>query len=409
MPGSGDQQRDALALIESIVASYPRRRAGSVSERRAQELVGAALEAEGLSTRSEPFDFCDNLYRVIALHFGLGTLGSLLGTRAPLAALALHLGAASYWRRSALRTPMVHPLVPSGRSQNLLATLPATEPLTLRLVIPAHIDGGFTGRVFASGVTHQLLSAIARGPLAVLNQPLALATYSQLALAVLDGVTLVGGGRGAAARWLRRGLSLPGLLTAVLSGEVALRDEIVPGANDDLSGVAGAMLLARRLGPSKPASVAIVVAITGAEEVGLAGARALAESGCWSRDDTVVVALDGIANGALHYFLEGEVERTPLASWLQELLDEVIASDPRFAAVTCHDVPAGGTDAYAFRQRGFDGVCLGCVDPRLGTPRHYHQHSDVPDNLDMDELMLAVDFAEQLCRAIIAGRGVARR
>ncbi|MBW2457722.1 MAG: M20/M25/M40 family metallo-hydrolase [Deltaproteobacteria bacterium] len=406
MTEDGPRERDtAYRLIERLVAEFPRRRAGSAEERQALDLVAAELDEAGFDTHIEPFEFCDNLYRVIALHFGLGTVGSLLGRRAPLAALALHLGAASYWQRSALRTPVVHPLLPRGRSHNLLGTLPATDAPALRLVIPAHIDGGFAGQVFSSGVINDLLAAISHGPVAkVLDQPLALATYSQLGLAALDALALMGLGRGRATRWLRRGLTIPGLVTLLLSAEVAIRDDIVPGANDDLSGVAGALMLARRLAPTKPANVEIVVAITGAEEVGLAGARALAEAGCWGRDTTVVVALDGLTNGALHFFVEGELERTALPGWIEEVLGQVIVGDPRFADVTRHHVPVGGTDAYAFRQRGYDGVCIGCVDPRLGTPKHYHQHSDVPDNLDMDQLMISVDFAEQLCRAIIARR-----
>ena len=51
-----------------------------------------------------------------------------------------------------------------------------------------------------------------------------------------------------------------------------------------------------------------------------------------------------------------------------------------------------------------DAVCLGCVDSALGTPRHYHQPSDIPAHLDMTELMRSVDFAERLCIAIIERR-----
>ena len=145
-------------------------------------------------------------------------------------------------------------------------------------------------------------------------------------------------------------------------------------------------------------------AITGAEEVGLAGARALADAGCWEPHNTVILGLDGLSNGGLRYFVEGEVERVAVPPWLEQVIGEVARSEERFQQVTPFPIPVGGTDVYAFLRRGFDGVCLGCVDPALGTPRHYHQPSDTPAHLDMGELMNAVDFSERLIERIIDRR-----
>ena len=202
----------AFQLIEQIVRDCPQRRAGSEAERRAQELVRAELEGAGVATRLEPFDFCDNLYRVIALHFGAGLLGSLIGRRAPLAALGLHLFGASYWAHSTHRSSLVHPLLPRGRSQNLLATMPADGTAALRVVVAAHIDAGFTGLMFRSTSLHDLSATISSGGLDWLDQPLALATYSQVVLAGLDLLRLTGRARGKLSGLLGAGLSLPSLI-----------------------------------------------------------------------------------------------------------------------------------------------------------------------------------------------------
>ncbi len=401
---SSSESDYAYRLIEQLVQDCPRRRAGSRDERRAQDIVQAELDRAGMPTRVEPFDFCDNLYRVIALHFGAGLLGSVIGRRAPLAALGLHVVGASYWAHSTHRSGVVHPMLPRGRSQNLLATLPAEGIPALRVVVAAHIDAGFTGVMFGSRLLHDLSGAMSGGGLDWLDQPLALATYSQLALAGLDLLQLTGRARGRLAGLLRAGLTIPSLISFLLSADVAQRDHVVPGANDDLSGVAGALLLARRFANKKPANVELVFAITGAEEVGLAGARALADAGRWEPHNTVVVGLDGLSNGGLRYFVEGEVERVCVPEWLGQILEQVAQSEQRFNGVSSFDIPVGGTDVYAFRRRGFDGVCLGCVDPALGTPRHYHQPSDTPAHLDMAELMLGVDFAQQLIEHIIERR-----
>jgi len=395
----------ALALIHRLVAACPQRQACSESERRAHRLVAAELEALGLATEWSEFRFSKDLYSVLALHFGVGTLGSLLSGRAPLLASALHLlSAGSYWADATHRAELLRRLRPTGRSQNLLATLPASAPLQLRIVIPAHIDAAPTGWLFHPEVVRRLSRAPAPEWLSILDRPLALVTYSQLALAGLDGLQWISGRAVKGTGWLRLGLTLPGLIATLVTAEVAHRGKVVPGANDDLSGVAAALALAGRLQGKLPSSVEIVIAITGAEEAGLGGARALAASGRWDPACTVVLGLDTLCGGQLRYLQEGELTPVPVSPWLEQLLHDCIAREPRFAGIRRFSVPAGHTDVYAFLRRGFDGVCLSSIDPELGSARHYHLPSDTPEHLEPSELELAVDFAERVVWTIVEER-----
>lgn len=398
-----EEQEFVRSLIERIAEDCPRRQAGSADEQRAQELVRRELEPLGLATELVPFACNDSLYEVLALHFGLGAVGSLLGRRAPLLAALLHLSAAgSYWADSTRRAYLLRRLLPQVRSQNLLAVLPARGEPRLRIVVPAHVDAAFTGLFFRLAAVLGLGRARRPGPRRLVERPLALATYAELGLGVLALARALGASR-VRSRLLEGALALPGLTAFLSTLEIAVRNEVVPGANDDLSGVAGAVLLGRRLAASRPDGVEIVLAITGAEEAGAAGAEALARAGRWPCESTVVVGLDGLCGGELCYFEEGELAPTPVPAWLREVLLDATRSDPRFAGVGPYHIPVGFTDVYVFRRCGYDGVCLGCVEPGLGAPRHYHMPSDTPDRLDFAALVRAVDFAEQLVL------GIARR
>jgi len=396
-------------LIRRIVAECPRRQPTSEDERRALEIMRAEFAALGLEVRTQPFLFNDNLYANMLLHAGVATAGTVVSCVAPLAGLAMHLGSAlSYWGESTRRGYFLRRLLPFKPSFNVLATMPATvgrEP-ALRVVVMGHADAAFTGWTFEPALT-RLTVPKGDGPLTLKERSVALMSASQFALAGCDAVRLVLGPLALPLRPLEWALTIPSLISLVLNGQTVLRNEVVPGANDNLTGTSVLPVLARRLAGNKPDDVEYVFVVTGCEEASLGGGDALgrAMAGLWDRDRTVFVGLDGLGNGDLRYLqVEGEVCRTRIPDWLDDTARQVTASDPRFAEVTGFEVPIGGSDVAALLARGWDGICLACVDPTTGAPRHYHMPTDDPDHLEMDQVMFSVDYAERLVEAIVARR-----
>lgn len=392
-------------LVSRIVRECPRRQPTSEDEYRGQQIMQREFEALGLTTRYHHFEFSDNLYKNLLLHFGLGVAGTMVSGVAPLAGFALHLGpAASYWAESTRRGYYLRRLLKFKPSQNLLTVLPAEGKPALRIVLAAHIDAAFSGIMFHPWVLKNFTSE----PPAFLKftkRSLALATRTQASLAGFDLLRAVFGPvLTLPLRPVEAVLTLPSLLAVALNLQILLQNEIVPGAMDDLSGVAALPILARRLAKRKRKDVEIVLAVTGCEEASLGGADALARDmdGEWDKTRTVVIGLDGLGNGDLRYLqVEGEVVATPIPAWLDEAVRHVAASEPRFAEVTGFEVPVGGSDVAAFLARGWEGVCLACVDPEIGAPRHYHTADDSPENLDVDKVVYSIDFAEKLVRRII--------
>lgn len=385
----------ATDLVARIVAECPRRVCGNDGERRAQEILADAFAAAGAATSYHAFRWNTHLYAVLALHFGLAVLGSCLSPFFPAAALALHaLAALSYWGDSTRRFYLLRRLLPTRASRNLLATLPAAGEPRLRIALVAHADAAYTGLMFDPRV----VAHATRSP-GFLKRGLLVATLATALLAVLDAalpflplLPAVGV------------LTLPPLIAFLLSAEVIVRNRVVPGANDNLTGCAGAVILAERLRATKPADVEFVFVATGAEEAGTGGAYCLARDCGWPREDTVVLGIDGLSNGELRWFVEAEMGRRPVPEWLERAIRDAAEGDPRFAPVSRYEIPTGSTDALPFRARGYDAVTIGCIDPAIGAPRHYHLPSDTPENLDAAQLEASIDFVERVVGRVTAAR-----
>jgi hypothetical protein len=397
----------AQRLMERIVAECPRRQPASDDERRAQMIMADELRRLGLEVQEHSFYFNDNLYANLMLHFGLGSLGTVISGVAPLGGLLLHTAAGvSYWAESTRRAYLLRRSFPWKPSQNILAVRPAKKEMTLRLVVLAHADAAFTGFLFHPDVVKRASQPMPAS-LHFLQRSMAMTTRSQFVLAGFDFLRLLFGPLTWPLRPLEYLLSIPAFIAFALNLEVVLRNEIVPGANDDLSGVVALPILAQRLAAVDPDHVELVFVVNGCEEASLGGADALArdKQGIWEKEKTVIIGLDGLSNGDLRYLeVEGEVVATRVPNWLKSVADETAQSEPRFREVTGFQVPVGGSDVAAFLAHGYDGLCLACVDPRVGSPRHYHRPTDTPENLDWDKLMFSIDFAEQLARAVINRR-----
>lgn len=392
-----------LALVTRIVTECPKRQPTSQDEKRATEIIAEEFNQQGLQVERHHFKFNDNLYANIALHFGLGAIASILALWVPLLSFLIHLTVGvSYTADSTRKGYLLRRLLPFKPAQNILGILPASERLRTRIVVGGHVDAAFTGLLFNPKLVQHLSGGQLPNGLGFLRHSMALCTLSMFALAAVD-VLLMLVGEHWTLQALLLGFSIPTVLAFAATMEIVIRNQIVPGANDNLSAIAALPELARRLKDKKPGDVELVFLASSCEEASMGGADALARDveGKWQRSNTVFIALDGLGNGDLCYLNpEGEVIGRPVPSWLKAKVDqtcEKLGCQP----VTAFDPPVGGTDAAAFLARGYDAISLVCIDKRFGAPRHYHQLSDTPANLDMDIVVQSIVFTESFIENLI--------
>ena len=394
-------------LIRKLVERFPERWAGSDDERHAQEYLAELFQSHADSVELKPFRFSTNLYGVIALHFGIALIGSVVAFWSPIAAAVIQ-GSVGvlYLLDSARWCYVLRRFVPHCASQNLVAIQSAKGRLRKRVVVVGHVDAA------RAGICFRLPGAKIASPktpvwITELLKPMRLAVVGMF---VLAGTHLLG-------HFVPHSWSFPiafycftGLTITlfVLNAEAAVAP-IVPGANDNLSGSVAVLYMARVFQHEKPDDVELVYVITGCEEAGTGGAYQLARqlSGEWDPELTSILVLDGLGAGQLSLFVEGEI--VPVRSDRQMIrVADKVARRLLGQPLPRYRLPAGATDQVGFAASGFRGIALGCIDPQVGQPANYHSLDDTPENIEEqtlnDSLRFATEFTRQWAQARIEGR-----
>jgi Zn-dependent M28 family amino/carboxypeptidase len=174
----------------------------------------------------------------------------------------------------------------------------------------------------------------------------------------------------------------------------------VPGANDNLSGVAAIIAVAEALGTHPPENVRVVLCSMGSEEALQEGVRdfALTHFPELPRDSTYFVVVDTIGFGQL-VMLEAE---GPV---------RMHGYDPDFKnlVATCAEaegIPVlrglrsrNSTDGTVPQRHGYPTVSLVSVTKRKLMP-HYHLYSDTAENLDYESIDEAVRLIVAVARRL---------
>lgn len=161
-----------------------------------------------------------------------------------------------------------------------------------------------------------------------------------------------------------------------------------PGANDNASGVAVVLAVARYLADVPCRTAPVTIVLFDGEENGLLGSRAYAPTKT-AANVRAVHTIDQVAwdqDNDLRFELE-----MPTA----ELEAEYRAAAQVVGALVT-TVPTEGTDHEAFRERGF--AAIGLTEEYVGgdTSPHRHLTTDTPATIDTPYLVLAAKLTAQV-------------
>jgi hypothetical protein len=192
-----------------------------------------------------------------------------------------------------------------------------------------------------------------------------------------------------------------GLAAGSLAAMVDIgRRPAVPGANDNLSGVAVALALADALRTAPLSGLRVVILSAGAEEALQQGIRAFVRRhrDRLPTDRTWFLNLDTVGSGRLLLLeAEGPLRMRRYDEGFKDLVADRAAVEgvPLLRGFSSRN----STDGCVPNRLGYRTVSVVSVDDRRLLP-HYHLDSDVPENVDYACVAKAARLTEAVARAL---------
>jgi Peptidase family M28 len=389
----GDQALEAVLrrLVERIAAIE--RPSASEGERRAAELIAAELRAAGAGrVRLEEERVHGSFYWPIGLATGAAALAAASRSRA-LAAVAGTVSALAMWDDLRFGPRVLRKLLPRRTSCNVVGEL-GPERAERTIVFVSHHDAAHSGLVFdQSGV--RALDRMFPG--LIENR---IDTSPPMLWGAFGGPLLVAAGALLGRRRPRAAGAVLSAGYAAAMADIGAR-RVVPGANDNATGCAAVVELARGFAAEPPPHTRLVFLSTGSEESFSEGMVAFVRrhSDGLARERTTFVALDSIGGPQL-LALEGEgflgVFEYPkdLLATVKTCADELgIRLKPNLRT-------RAGTDGLVPLMAGYPTVSIASCD-RLKQIPNYHMPTDTPERVDYRQVADAV----RLCRGLVQRLG----
>jgi hypothetical protein len=368
------------------------RPSASDGERRAAEWVLRRLRELGAEPRIEAEPAHGTYWWPLGIGAALGALAGLASLRGRRLIGAL-LGAVGAAGIAADFPPGKRPLrrlLPRRTAYNVVCELgPPDAQRTM--VIVAHHDAAHPGIVF-----HPALPRVA-DRLGLIES---MDTSPPLMAPVVAGPVLTALGALTGSRLLARLGVLFGVGSAVAMADIGLRP-VVPGANDNGSGVVTLLAVARRLLAEPPREMRVILLSAGAEESFSEGIKAFGERhfGELPRESTFFLSIDQVGSGPHLLVLRGEgfLKMHEYPRRALELMDGLAEElgIRLYPNLRLHN----GTDGLEPLAAGYETASLcGCND--LKQPGNYHWPNDVADHVEFGTIADAVRLTEAAVRRL---------
>lgn len=291
-----------------------------------------------------------------------------------------------------LNRELIDPLFPERISCNVSAVFPPRGKAERTVVVSCHHDSHFAFPLLNRfGAKYSLFMAM-----------IVFSNVLVLFISML-GVLFQLAGSPAMEQGFHR-ISFPILLVLTMSVPAHLytflkviSDRPVPGANDNLSGVAVCMALADHLAipEHRPERTEVWLVSFGCEEIGIRGSkRFLANHGNRLRN-AYVLNLDMVGGRGTKLRVVTKEEKTLIS--LSENMVQIMQDIARRLDIPLEAGPIiAFTDAMAFAMHGIHATTLMALD-ETGIVNTYHSLDDTPENLDSAILL----DSYRLCRAFL--------
>jgi hypothetical protein len=388
-------EREGLERTVRHLAAIERPSA-SEGEREAAEWVARALRELGLEATIEEESAHGTYWIPQALLSAAGVAAGALalrGARKTAAAIGA-LAAAGIADDCSAGPHVFRKLLPHRTTWNVVSDVgDVTAPETLVLI--AHHDAANGGLIFDQRPI-ELMARLQPERFERADQ------WPELFRAIAGAPGLVAAGALLGRRGLvKLGMGLAGLSAAAFSQIGA--SPVVPGANDNLTGVATILGVAERLREDPVEGVRVVLLSAGSEESFMEGSRAFLRrhAARLSPPHTRILAVDTVGSSA--ELVAAESEGMIVQSEYDLELKEDLSAAAADAGVHLRRglKLSFATDALPALRAGYRAAMLGSVN-EFKVPSNYHKPTDTADNVDYDRVGEAVALCDALIRLTAA-------
>jgi hypothetical protein len=384
-----ERLREQIAELSSI-----HRPSASEGERQAAEWVAARMRAHGARPQIETERVHGGYWGPLTLLSIVGAVGALAGGRSRLAGAALAgVAAAGVWDDISGGEHYARRPLRKHDTFNVVAeTGPADATRTVVLV--AHHDAAKSGLIF-----HPAIPAFVwrRYPALIERSD----TSPPLMFPVFGGPALAAIGSLAGSRRARLAGGVISAGAAAVIGQIG-STKVVPGANDNATGVVALVELARRLAEDPTANVRVLLVSTGSEESFMEGMQAFMRRHGTSlpQRDTFFLAVDTLGSPHLTAIRgEGMLRMNDYPCAAVDLVDRVAEELGIWLFPNLR--LRNATDGLHALKRGYPCACLGSVTD-YKAPANYHWRTDTAENVDYGTLADGVRLCEGVVRRLDA-------
>lgn len=391
-------------LIEAAIRHLAAIERGSASEgeREAAEWIAQRLREEGLEPDVTGHPAHGGYWWPLGVATAAAGLAGLAATRrarrgrrrSALAAVVGAASAAAVWDDLVIWRHWTRRLVGRRRRTFNVVAQAGDRDAPRTLVVVAHHDAAHAGAIFDP----RLPDAIDRAAPWVFAS---LNTSPPLMWLVFGGPLLVAAAGVTGSRRARALGTLLSLGSAAAFADIGARS-VVPGANDNLTGVATILALARSLREHPVDGLRVLLVSTGSEESFEEGMQGFARE-WWPRlprETTQVLVVDTV--GSPHLTLPEREGMLRPYRYDDELKDTVERAARTVGVEICRGLNFSfGSDALIGVRDGYRTAMMGSVNHRK-EPANYHWPTDHADNVVYESVVDAARTVDATIRALAA-------
>jgi hypothetical protein len=375
----------------------------SPGEHEAAEWIAAELRRLGADAQVEHHAVHGTYWVPLSITSALGIAATVAGRRGRrgVGFLLGMLGTAGVIDELGAGRRVLRGLLPKQQTANVVAW--AGDPdAELTLIVASHHDAAHTGIFFNPKIAEFLARRLGEDKFVERRLEEGSGRSTEVPAPMLP----VAAAPAAAGLSALLGARRTGTVSALVCGGIIASlahiaaSPTVPGANDNLTGVATVLGLARALRQPPIRGLRVILVSTGSEESLMEGMRAFARRHfpALSRQSTFVLCVDSV--GSPHLVLaeaEGMLQVRDYDDDFEALIAGCAASEG-IRLIRGFRMRLG-TDGYVALRHGFPAALLMSMND-LGLASNYHWPTDTPDRVDYSTVEEAVRLCEAVARRL---------